>query len=148
MAQVFSNHSGTLQGVTLDLSQPGNPEDHRAPSMKKTRGRESTAAYALAAKYLRGLGDPTRLTILQLLTTRGEMNVSQLVEALGDIPQGRLSDHLACLKWCNYVASRREGRFIYYFIKDARVLAILELVRGLATENAAQIEACPRLMDE
>jgi len=112
----------------------------------KSKLRESTAANAQAAKYLRGLGDPTRLTLLQLLAERGQMNVSQLVEATG-VPQGRLSDHLACLKWCHYVDSRREGKFVYYFISDERVLTILKLAQELATEHADQLSACPRIPD-
>lgn len=112
----------------------------------KSKLRESTAANAQAAKYVRGLGDPTRLTILQLLAERGEMNVSQLVAAIG-IPQGRLSDHLACLKWCHYVDSRREGKYIFYFISDKRVLTLLNLVQELATDNADELSACPRIQD-
>lgn len=112
----------------------------------KSKLRESTAGNAQAAKYLRGLGDPTRLTILQLLAEQGQMNVSQLVQATG-APQGRLSDHLACLKWCNYVDSRREGKFVYYFISDVRVLAILNLAQELAAENADQLSECPRIQD-
>src|SRR3970040_2025192 len=59
----------------------------------------------LEAKFFRGLGDPTRLKILELLLER-ERTVTQLIEALG-VPQGRVSSHLACLTWCGYVTPSR-----------------------------------------
>src|SRR5881409_1772859 len=44
----------------------------------------------LVAKYFRGLGDPIRLRILELLRAEGELTVSQLVERLG-IAQPKVS---------------------------------------------------------
>lgn len=102
----------------------------------------------VAAKYMRGLGDSNRLAILQLLAERGQLNVSEIVEALGDIAQARVSDHLACLKWCHYVDTKREGRFVYYYIKDSRVLHLLELVQELAGENAEQLTSCERIKED
>jgi DNA-binding transcriptional ArsR family regulator len=110
--------------------------------------RESTKHMDIAAKYMRGLGDSTRLAILEILAERGEMNVSQIVEALGDISQARVSDHLACLKWCHYVDTKRNGRFVHYFIKDPRVLQVLALIQELANENAESLSSCGRIQDE
>ena len=62
----------------------------------------------LTAKFFRGLGDPTRVRVLQLLLER-ERTVSELVEATG-VLQGRLSSHLSCLRWCGFATSRREGK--------------------------------------
>lgn len=114
----------------------------------KLKPRESTKHMDIAAKYMRGLGDPTRLTILQLLLERAEMSVSEIVQALGDIPQARVSDHLACLKWCHYVEAKREGRFVYYFIKEQRVIQLLQLVGELADQNAEQLASCERIREE
>jgi len=50
------------------------------------------------ARFFRGIDDPTRVLILELLL-QGEKNVSELVELLGS-PQGRVSTHLGCLRWC------------------------------------------------
>ncbi len=52
----------------------------------------------LTAKLFRGLGDPNRLQILECLVEK-ERNVGELVDLLG-APQGRVSNHLACLRWC------------------------------------------------
>lgn len=97
----------------------------------------------LAAKFFRGLGDPTRLKILEYLLEK-ECNVSELV-ALLKAPQGRVSNHLACLKWCGYVASYQKGRYIYYRITDKRVRKILQLANEMIADNAEHILACTRI---
>ena len=48
----------------------------------------------LVAKYFRGLGDPIRLRILELLRAEGELSVGELVTRLG-LPQPQVSNHLA-----------------------------------------------------
>lgn len=98
------------------------------------------------AKFFRGLGDPTRLRIIELLLD-GRKNVSELVLLIGS-PQGRISNHLSCLKWCGYVNSRSEGKYTYYYIADERVRAILELARGIVYKNAEFILACRVIKDE
>src|SRR5215218_2174686 len=80
----------------------------------------------LLAKFFNGFANSTRLSILLLLTQRGEMKVGELVKELG-APQPRVSDHLRCLSWCGYVEVRREGRNAYYSVADERVLEVLKL---------------------
>ncbi len=97
----------------------------------------------LKARFFRGLGDPTRLKILELLLER-ERHVSDLVSLL-KIPQGRVSNHLTCLSWCGYVTMTRRGRNRYYRVADRRVRTILELARDMVANNAEHIWACARL---
>jgi DNA-binding transcriptional ArsR family regulator len=98
----------------------------------------------LLAKYFRGLGDPIRLRILELLQSEGELSVGALVERL-ELPQPQVSNHLACLRWCGFVEARREGRTVFNRIADARVEAMLELAESLLADNAEHIAACCRL---
>ena len=98
----------------------------------------------LMAKYFRALGDPTRLRILELIADR-ERSVGQLVDATGR-SQPTVSNHLACLRWCGFVVTRREHRSIYYSIADPRVLELLRLAGGLLGDNAAHVERC-RVID-
>src|SRR5215207_7762498 len=93
------------------------------------------------AKLFNGFANSTRLSILVLLTQRGEMKVGELVEELG-APQPRISDHLRCLSWCGYVQVRRAGRNAYYSIADERVLQMVELGEALLRDNLDRVEAC------
>jgi DNA-binding transcriptional ArsR family regulator len=98
----------------------------------------------LIAKYFRGLGDPIRLGILELLRSEGELSVRELVHRLA-MPQPKVSNHLACLRWCGFVAVRREGRTVFNRIADARVEAMLELGQSLLADNAEHVAACCRI---
>src|SRR5438445_7653385 len=84
----------------------------------------------LVAKYFRGLGDPTRLRVLELLDEAGELSAGELVARVG-LPQATVSTHLGCLRWCGFVATRREHRSVLYRIADARVSAIVGLAHEL-----------------
>ena len=97
------------------------------------------------ARFYRGLGDPTRLRILKLLST-GEKSVSYLVDQLKS-PQGRVSSHLACLRWCGFVVSERRGRSVYYSIIDTKVISLLNLGEELFTTAAERIISCEVLDD-
>ena len=97
----------------------------------------------IMAKYFRGLGDPTRLRILEALSER-ERPVGELVELIG-APQPKVSSHLACLRWCGFVDSRREHRTVYYRVADERVLDMLGVARSLLADNAEHVAACRRI---
>jgi DNA-binding transcriptional ArsR family regulator len=100
----------------------------------------------LVAKYFRGLGDPIRLRILELLQSEGELSVGALVERLR-LPQPQVSNHLACLRWCGFVEARRDGRTVFNRIADDRVETMLELARSLLADNAEHVAACCRIED-
>ena len=97
----------------------------------------------LLAKYFRVLGDRTRLRVLELVAGR-ERSVGELVSLL-DEPQSKVSNHLACLRWCGFVTTRREHRTIHYRLADDRVAAIVELGRALLHDNAEHVAACERV---
>ncbi|MDR7435249.1 MAG: metalloregulator ArsR/SmtB family transcription factor [Armatimonadota bacterium] len=94
----------------------------------------------LTAKFFRALGDPTRLRILQEVMDE-EKNVSELVKITGS-PQGRVSSHLACLRWCGYVTTRQEGRNVFYRVTDPRVRKLLEIASQLVQDNIDRIRTC------
>jgi DNA-binding transcriptional ArsR family regulator len=95
----------------------------------------------LVAKYFRALGDPTRLSILQLLRTEGELAAGELVRRLAQ-PQPKVSNHLACLRWCGFVQARRDHRVVYYRLADERVPKMIDLAHGLLADNAEHVAAC------
>jgi ArsR family transcriptional regulator len=93
------------------------------------------------AKYFRGLGDPTRLRILELLAEAGELAVGELVEKLG-LPQATVSTHLGCLRWCGFVSTRRDQRAVIYRVADERVRTLVALAHELLNDNAEHVAAC------
>jgi len=95
---------------------------------------------AMLARFFRGLDDPTRVLILELLLA-GERPVSELVELTGS-PQGRVSNHLACLRHCGYVTTRRDGRWVYYRLADERVRALLRIAQELMADHAQALLSC------
>ncbi len=105
---------------------------------------ESPAESDLVAKYFRGLGDPTRVRIVELLREHGELSVGDLVERLGQ-SQPKVSNHLACLRWCGFVDSRRAHPSVYYRVADERVAQLLQLGRALLADNAEHVAACRRI---
>lgn len=94
----------------------------------------------LLAKFFRALGDPTRLRILEAVMNE-ERNVTELVKITG-APQGRVSSHLTCLRWCGYVTARQEGRNVFYRMTDHRVRALIEIASGLVGDNTDRIRTC------
>jgi DNA-binding transcriptional ArsR family regulator len=98
----------------------------------------------LVAKYFRGLGDPTRVRILELLRQHDELSVGDLVARLGQ-SQPKISNHLACLRWCGFVEARREHPSVYYRIADDRVTELLALGAALLADNADHVAACRRI---
>jgi len=101
---------------------------------------ETPTSSELVGKYFRALGHPTRLGILELVG-EGERSVSELVKLLG-VTQPKVSRHLACLRWCGFVATRREHRTIYYRLADERIAVVLELGRALLADNADHVALC------
>ena len=100
----------------------------------------------LVAKYFRVLSDVTRVRILEALDTSGELSVGELVVRLRQ-SQPNISNHLACLRWCGFVTTRREHRTVYYRVADDRVGQLLELGRALLADNAEHVAACRRVRD-
>ena len=98
----------------------------------------------LVGKYFRALGDPTRVRILELLREHRELSVGELVARLGQ-SQPKVSNHLACLRWCGFVQTRRDHPTIYYRVADERVTQLLALAHALLTDNAEHVAACRRV---
>jgi DNA-binding transcriptional ArsR family regulator len=85
------------------------------------------AAQAVAALKL--LANEDRLLLLCQLS-QGELCVSELEERLG-IRQPTLSQQLGVLRNEGVVATRREGKNIFYSVADAALLEVLALLYRL-----------------
>lgn len=99
-------------------------------------------ARELRAKLFRGLGDPSRLAILNALVS-GESSVQEIVGHTG-LGQPNVSNHLRCLLDCGLVSRRSEGRFVRYRLADARVADLMRDADRLLTSAATGIGDCER----
>jgi ArsR family transcriptional regulator len=90
-------------------------------SMELSRLRHSANE---ARGLLKTLANTDRLMLLCQLS-QGEMNVGELERELG-IEQPTLSQQLAVLRREALVATRREGKQIYYRIHDSKAMAVIE----------------------
>lgn len=80
--------------------------------------------------FLKSLASESRLNILLLFLDGQERTVNQIVEAI-DLSQPATSEHLTVLKQSGVLASRKEGKEVYYRPDRARVLAMLETLDHL-----------------
>ena len=111
-----------------------------------TASRSATSeaeALEARARYFRVLGDATRLEILEALLQE-ERSVTQLME-ITRAPQSRVSNHLACLRWCRLVEAERRGRQVIYRIADPQVPALLALARSLSADQCDYLASCRRI---
>ena len=96
----------------------------------------------MAAALFHGLSDPSRLAILQHLTL-GEHRVRDLTEHLG-LAQSTVSAHLACLRDCNLVVSRPEGRASMFSLTSTpELLAVLDAAQSLLARSGHAVALCP-----
>ena len=82
-----------------------------------------------AADFLKALANRNRLTILCLLS-QGERSVSDLESFLG-IRQPTLSQQLAVLREENLVATRRDGKAIYYRLASEEAVQVIGMLYDL-----------------
>jgi DNA-binding transcriptional ArsR family regulator len=84
----------------------------------------------------------TRLQILLAIGT-GEACVCHLEAALG-LRQAYISQHLMALRKADILLDRREGRYIFYRLKDA---ALLDLITASARLNGLPAETVSALIN-
>lgn len=82
------------------------------------------AALERTTEMFRALSNPARVAIVRELAA-GERAVHELVDAL-ELPQPRVSEHLATLRAARLVERHRNGRSVSYYLVDNHVAHIVE----------------------
>ncbi len=108
-----------------------------------TRKRNARPTGLIVLRFC--LGDATRLRILELLLREGELHQMEIVRRLG-ASQTRVSEHMACLTWCGYVAGRVEGRRTFHRARRKHVAGLLATAKRFLQSNEARIASC-RVVD-
>ena len=98
--------------------------------------------YAEFASVARALGSQHRLEMLEHLA-QGERGVEALAERVG-LSVANASQHLQQLRRAGLVASRRDGKFVFYRLTDETVHGLIAALSGIAERNLAEVDRIRR----
>jgi ArsR family transcriptional regulator, cadmium/lead-responsive transcriptional repressor len=139
--------------ITITCSTINTMTSAAAPDRATAEAAEVVEAADLAgspveaavatARFFKVMSDPTRLAILRLLLER-ERSVGELVEIL-KVPQSRVSNHLACLRWCRFVDVARQSRKGIYRVADERLRAVLAEAETVSQDQCDHLVSCRRI---
>ena len=101
----------------------------------------SRGSVAPRTKLFRGLGEPSRLSILEALV-EGPRSVCEITQSTG-LSQPNTSNHLSCLLGCGLVTREQRGRFAYYRLTDTKLVSLLSLAEEIANGVASDLLECP-----
>jgi DNA-binding transcriptional ArsR family regulator len=126
MGYVMKKADKRLQNlIQSDICQAGNMEKYRKELLRLAQNLADVETAKKQSKFFKALSDEKRLRILKLLKVK-EMCVCELMIAL-QLSQPNLSHHLRILENNGIISSRREGKWVYYSIANAK--SIDNLVR-------------------
>jgi rhodanese-related sulfurtransferase/DNA-binding transcriptional ArsR family regulator len=98
--------------------------------------------FAQFAAVAKTLGHAHRLELLEQLA-QGVRSVEVLSQKTG-LSTANASQHLQQMRRAGLVASRRDGKFVYYRLADDAVLDVLAALRRVAERNMAEVEQVVR----
>lgn len=101
---------------------------------------ENLTKIRLLSKLFKGYADYTRLLIIYTLLD-GPKTVGEIVELTG-LSQSGISNHLKCLRECELLGDKQEGKYVYYSIKDTRAAEIIKLAEQIMTDISEEKYQC------
>ena len=85
------------------------------------------------AELLKSLSHPQRLLILGQLT-KGPQTVTEL-QSVCNISQSQLSQFLIRMKIEGLLSCERKGKYQYYFIKEEKVVSLMQSLQSIFCNN-------------
>jgi ArsR family transcriptional regulator len=110
--------------------------------MKKSIRSPKQALFDEFAAVAKSLGHAHRLELVEQLG-QGERSVDVLADRTG-LSIANASQHLQQMRRAGLVASRRDGKFVYYRLADEAILDLLGVLRRIAERNVAEVERVVR----
>ena len=89
------------------------------------------------SRFFSALGDPTRLTILRVLESNGEMCVTDLAATVR-LSLSAVSHQLRLLRDRELIRARRKGRTVWYSISDQHIAMLLDIGFEHASEDCRE----------
>ena len=100
------------------------------------------ALFAQFAAVAKSLAHAHRLELLEQLA-QGERSVEVLADRTG-LSIANASQHLQQMRRVGLVATRRQGKFVYYALADDGILDVLTALRRIAERNVAEVQRVVR----
>ncbi|NNN11392.1 MAG: winged helix-turn-helix transcriptional regulator [Acidimicrobiaceae bacterium] len=97
---------------------------------------QATPLYEVKAEFFKALGHPSRIRVLELLSS-GQKSVSELLPLVGINPP-HLSQQLAILKRAGLVQTQRDGTSIYYSLAFPELIEVLAVARRVLIDVLAE----------
>lgn len=95
--------------------------------MPKVKRNISTMKMAKVASLLKTISHPVRLQILEALEVSEPMDVKTIRDSIDiEVEQSMLSHHLIKMKDKGVLQSNKEGKSVFYSIRDRQVLKIFD----------------------
>jgi ArsR family transcriptional regulator len=95
----------------------------------------TTPSYQVEAEFLKTLGHPGRIRVLEVLRD-GERPVSELIPEVG-IEPSHLSQRLGVMRRANLIQARKVGSNVYYSVGDPRLFELLEVATRVIRTSLA-----------
>ena len=92
--------------------------------------------FELHAEMCKVFSNSTRLEILNLLNTK-ELSVTEMIQNT-NLSQANISQHLSIMKAKGIVASRRNGKNIYYKLISPKIIKAFDIIREVLSERLAK----------
>src|SRR3989344_7647425 len=92
--------------------------------------------YKIHAELCKVFSNPTRLEILNLLKNK-ELSVTEMIKKT-KLSQANISQHLSIMKAKGIVASRRNGKNIYYKLANPKIIKAFDIIREVLSERLAK----------
>jgi ArsR family transcriptional regulator len=105
-----------------------------------TKPPDQALSLEQAQQLLRVLAEPSRLQVAQTLG-QGERCVCELTSELG-LAQSKLSFHLKVMREAGLLSARQQGRWIYYRLEPAALVALRDWLGQLAAGCATPAQPC------
>lgn len=123
MANTPTNTQEAQENDRLEECESYCPSTDKVHRLKRDISEEDVAGMA---EIFKALADPTRVKVAYMLDREGELCVCDVAEVLGS-STATASHHLRTLKNKHIAKSRKEGKNVYYSLKDDHIRTLLHM---------------------
>lgn len=97
--------------------------------------------------FFKALADRTRQDILKMLMNGKALNVTEIYQRLGQA-QNLISHHLACLKNCGLVTAEKQGKQVFYRLRNKKAVKFINLADTYIKDILESVLFCEVVSDE